>query len=289
MGQETGRRLIGAIQKQTEKVTYFCTSENVSPHLAVHEMRKCFKRIRALLRFYMESPEDFTTNYLNQFQSIGSLLSPVRESYVNIQIFDRITAGNILVQERKIKQARELFLEKNRLQTENLMDKDKELKNILKSVREFKNHLTGSVSTQPSVKQIFAEICNSYLTGYNLYVQTALVADGNELHELRKKLKRLWYQLDFVKYLHPRYFRLKSDQLNKITEYLGDEHDMYVFLSELRTGDFDFKSEEKIILENLVEHQRELNLLKLSPRLKQLFNESPEMFNQKMEKIFKVY
>jgi hypothetical protein len=37
-----------------------------------------------------------------------------------------------------------------------------------------------------------------------------------------------------------------------------------------------------------VEHQRELNLLKLMPRLKQFFNEPPELFNQKMEKIFRL-
>ena len=113
-------------------------------------------------------------------------------------------------------------------------------------------------------------------------------SDAGEWHILRKRMKRLWYQLDFVKFLHPRFFKLKSDQLNKITEQLGEEHDLFIFLNELKSGYLPFDDSELQILENQVEHQRELNLLKLMPRLKQFFNEPPELFNQKMEKIFRI-
>jgi hypothetical protein len=37
-----------------------------------------------------------------------------------------------------------------------------------------------------------------------------------------------------------------------------------------------------------VQHLREINLLKLNPRLKHFFNEPPELFNQKIEAIFKM-
>ena len=286
MGQETGRRLISAIQKQTEKVTYFCTAENVSSNVAVHEIRKCFKRIRALLRFYLESPNIFSPFYLNEFQKAGNLLSPVRESYVNIQIFDRITEGNVHIQERKIKQARELFQGKNRLRTEILIEENDGFNDILNRIQKFDIQLESNPELV-TVKQIYSETCKSYSNGFDRFRQTELITDGNELHELRKKMKRLWYQVDFVQYMHPRFFRLKSNQLNTITELLGEDHDMYVFINELKTFQV-FDDEELVILENLVEHQRELNFVKLIPRLKQLFNESPEQFNQKMEKIFKV-
>ncbi len=287
MGQETGNRLITALQKQTEKVAYFCTAGNVSSNVAVHEIRKCIKRIGALLRFFPKAPGNFSPFYVNEFQKAGNLLSPVRESFSNIQIFDRITAGDKHIQERKIKQARELFQEKNRMRTEILIDKNDGFNTILNFVQKFDGQLKRGTE-HVTVKEIHLEICNSYNSGYHRYKQVELIANGNELHELRKKLKRLWYQVDFVKYMHPRYFRLKSDQLNMITELLGEDHDMYVFLQEIKSGIFEFDSNELLVLENLVEHQRELNLLKLNPRIKQFFNEFPEEFNLKMEKIFKV-
>jgi hypothetical protein len=217
---------------------------------------------------------------------LGKRLSPIRESFMNIQIFEKFASGNTIVQERKIKQAREIFQEKNRLLTENLAKED-EFKSIQKLVRGFEFRLNDKVSERPSVKHIYTELCNSYVTGFNLYNQPEPVTDGNQLHKLRKKLKRLWYQLEFARYMHLRYFRLKADQLNKITELLGDDHDLFVFLRELKSGDFDFKYDEIVTLGNFVEHQRELNRIKLNPRLKQLFNEYPEDFNQKMKKIFK--
>jgi len=287
MGQDTGNRLITAIQKQTEKVAYFCTAGNVSANVAVHEIRKCFKRVRALLRFYPEKPSNLSLFFINEFQKAGNLLSPVRESFVNVQILERLTASDEHIQERKIKQVRELLLDKNRMRTEVLLDKNDGFNTIQNLVKKFDVQLESGAELA-TVKQIYAEICNSYNLGFRLYNQTELITDGNELHELRKKMKRLWYQVDFVKYMHPRYFRLKSDQLNTITELLGEDHDLYVFLQEISSEIYDFDSEELLVLKNLVEHQRELNQLKLNPRLKQFFNEFPEEFNLKMEKIFKV-
>ena len=288
MGQETGNRLITAIQKQTEKITYFCTAEKVSSNLAVHEIRKCVKRIRALLKFYSVTPESYSLLFNKQFQNLGRILAPIRESFVNTQIFERVTSGNALIPERKIKQAKELFQEKNRILTESLVGENGEFSRILKLVQEFEFQIKNSPGELPSVKQVCVELCNSYSLSFLLFDKPELIMDGNELHELRKKLKRLWYQLEFVKFMHPRYFRMKSDQLNKITENLGEDHDLYVFLNELNSDGFDFGSDELLILTNLIEHQRELNQLKMNPRIKQFFNEYPEDFNQKMNKIFKV-
>jgi hypothetical protein len=88
--------------------------------------------------------------------------------------------------------------------------------------------------------------------------------------------------------LHPRYFRLKSDQLNKITEQLGEDHDLFVFLNDVKIDNPGFGTSEMEIIENKVEHLREINLLKLNPRLKQFFNDPPSFFTQKMEQFFKV-
>lgn len=88
--------------------------------------------------------------------------------------------------------------------------------------------------------------------------------------------------------MHPRFFKSKTFQLNNITEQLGVDHDLFIFLNELKSGAYDFDVEEFKILENKISHQREINHVKLFPRLKQFFSESPEIFNQKLEAIFKV-
>jgi hypothetical protein len=101
-------------------------------------------------------------------------------------------------------------------------------------------------------------------------------------------MKQLYYQFDFIRYVHPRFFRPKTYQLNTITEHLGEDHDLFVFLSELQTGEYDFGIEELEILENQVQHLREINRIKLFPKLKQFFIETPETFALKTGAFFKI-
>ncbi len=288
MVQDTGNRLILAFLKQTERIEYFCSSENISPNVSVHEIRKSFKRMRALLKFYIETPENYAEKYNSEIKAAGKILSPIRESYVNIQVFERITEVDSHIPERKTKQAREHLLEKNRALIENGYFGNNLSENILQFVKSFDELPEKAGIDIPTISQMEKQISEGFAESYNFFQRIDQDTNPENMHELRKSLKSLWYQLDFIKFMHPRYFRMKSDQLNKITEQLGEDHDLAVFMEEINQEEYDFSEEEIMILENQVEHQRELNLLKLSPRLRQFFNESPEMFNRKLEKIFRI-
>jgi len=140
----------------------------------------------------------------------------------------------------------------------------------------------------PSQLQFVAELENSYLESYQIYQELTVFSNPEMIHELRKKLKQLYYQFDFIRYVHPRFFRLKTYHLNNITEQLGEDHDLFIFLTELQTGEYGFSNEEFEIIENQVQYLREMNRLKLFPKLKQFFSEQPEVFNLKLREIFKI-
>ncbi|MBK6284496.1 MAG: CHAD domain-containing protein [Draconibacterium sp.] len=288
MPHNAGKRLVEAIKKQLERIEYFSSAANVSPNLAVHEMRKSFKRLRALLLFYDEYPEEFPQEFCIQIKNYGRLLSAMRESYVNIQIFERLTENNNLIADRKIKNAKEKLQAKNREIIDNSFFDSEDFKNLLLFTKSLEQQVVRMEIDRPSQIQLAKQLVISYQKAYDCYQIIGNDSDGDEIHNLRKKLKRLWYQFDLLQYLHPRYFRLKSDQLNKITEQLGEDHDMFVFLNDLKIDNLGFEASEIEIIENQVEHLREINLLKLNPRLKQFFTDPPSFFMQKMEQFFKV-
>lgn len=288
MPHRAGKQLTETIAKQLERIEYFCTAENISSNLVVHEMRKTFKRMRALLRFYKAFPEEFSPDFNLQIKYFGKALTNMRESYVNLQFFERITAGNAMVPERKIRAARELFTEKNRVVVEKGFFAAEGSDTIMK--------FTGVLSTQMvdvslpilSQQQFISELEESYLKSYQIYQELTVFSNPEMIHELRKKLKQLYYQFDFIRYVHPRFFRLKTYHLNNITEQLGEDHDLFIFLTELHTGEYGFSNEEFEIIENQVQYLREMNRLKLFPKLKQFFSEQPAIFNLKLREIFKV-
>jgi len=289
MVQNTGNKLYQSILRQMEKVEYFCNAENISSNQAVHEFRKSFKRLRALLRFYERIPGNEIGPLNEHVKELGRLLSEVRESYLNAGLLGNELRGKGLVPERKIKQVGEKLHRKNK----NLIDDYFAEHRICKSINDFfagfESKLIDAGGRKLGRIHVVEEVKENYkvvFLQYHNFFQGEITAD--ELHSLRKKLKRLFFQLDFVRLLHPRYFKVKSEQLNIITDQLGDDHDLHVFSEELHAKEYGFNAEELRIIENHVEHLRELNQLKLFSRLKQFLSEPPEAFNEKITRTFKI-
>lgn len=288
MVQNTGNRLIQAISHQSAKAAYFCAAENISSNQKIHELRRGFKRLRALLRFFNEVPDSPAVQLNEDIRNFGKLLAPLRESAVNVDLFEKEISNNNHLPEKKIKNARDLLVQKNK----SLVERGFLENNLNNTIRTFfdgfEAFLTKNNGELPVKMHLFNEVSQSYLKSVTVYRQLPANPHPEEWHELRKKLKRLWYQLDFIRFLHPRYFKLKTDQLNKITDQLGDDHDLHVFAEDLLAERYGFDGEELRILTNQIEHLRELNQLKLQPRLKQFFTAPPGEFDQKLERFFKL-
>lgn len=288
MPHDVGKRLKEALTKQLEKIDYFSSVENVSPNLAVHELRKTFKRLRALICFYIDYPEDFSSDHQKQLAYLGRSISEIRESFINIQVFERISSGDLLVPERKMKAYKEHLVNKNK----QLIDKGFFEVEIYLTFQDFGKMLATKLDqfepSKPSLIQVVNQLEITYKEAFDINEQIWAGSDPILIHELRKTLKRLMYQFNFVRYMHPRFFRLKAAQLNKITEQLGEDHDLFVFLEDMKNEDHEFDNEELEIIENKIQHLREINHIKLFPRLKQFFANPPEVFDKNLKTIFKV-
>jgi CHAD domain-containing protein len=288
MPHNVGKKLIEAIGKQLEKIEYFSSVENVSPNLAVHELRKVFKRLRALLRFYSDYPVDFPPDFHKQLAYFGRSISEIRESYINLQVFERICSGDLMVPERKLKVYKDFLTEKNK----NLIDKGYFEVELYLPFLNYGKLLNGKLDqfdlSQPSVIQVVNQLENTYSDAFVINEQIWEGSDPVLIHELRKKLKRLMYQFEFVRYMHPRFFRGKTFQLNNITDQLGEDHDLFVFLEDMKKDQHGFETEELEIIENKIQHLREINHVKLFPRLKHFFADPPDSFNSKLESLFKL-
>ncbi len=279
MPQNAGKRLVEAIGKQLERIEYFSSAENISPNVAVHEMRKTFKRLRALLKFYKDFPEEFSPDFELQIKYFGRSLTSMRESFVNLHLFEKVTSANTMIAERKLKTAREKLAEKNKETIEKEFLESEAYLPMQKFAGNLQRQLESVAVSIPSVTQFIGQLEYSFRQSYEIYIGLDSNSDSDVIHELRKKLKQLYYQFDFIRYVHPRFFRLKTYHLNNITEQLGEDHDLFVFLTDLIESRYDFTDEELEILENQIQHHREINRIKLFPRLKQFFIEQPEVFS----------
>lgn len=286
MVQNPGNKLAQSILRHAGKVEYFCTAENISPNQAVHELRKLFKRLRSLFRFYVHIPESNAETLREQMKQFGRQLAPLRESFVNARLFEEQMRGENLIPDRKMKTAADAFLLQNRTLVGQNLRESSICKEISHFLTNFDTHLKEAGSQEVSAINIVCELSRSYQKCYGIYHALPAEPSAIELHSLRKKLKRLYFQLDFFRMLLPKFFKAKYEQLNMLNDLLGDDHDFQVLTEALQTGDYGFNAEELQILENQAQHQRELLHAKLFPRLKKFFTDPPGEFDRKLEVFF---
>lgn len=260
--------------------------EKVSPNLAVHEIRKSIKRIRALLHFYNGyNKENQYAKFSAGLGHLNTYLAPLRESYVNLMIFERITAGTKLIPERKLKTVRDILTEKNKTIVTGKFYTEIRYKAIQDHINSLELQLKLTENDFPAPRQMMNQLMGSFFKSHSVYHRLDSLTDPELMHDLRKKMKRLWYQVDFLRFMHPRYFKMQSDRLNSITEQLGEDHDLFVFMKELQSLSVITDQNDLNVLFKLTELQQELIRNKLQPRLKQFFAETPEMFAEKIKNI----
>lgn len=286
MVQNAAGKLTHFILNQAETVRNLCLDEDIPPNQAVHELRKSFKRLRALLRFYKDSSGGASEILRKDIRNFGRLLSPLRESCINADLFVRELSGKNLIPQSKARIAGKKLRHKNRKLIKIHFQDRPAVISIGDFFTEFKTRLTDAQCKEVAGIHILREISSSYLQGFFLFRELSGNASAVELHSLRKRTKRLYYQLDFIRLLHPDCFQSKCEQLDIINDLLGNDHDYHLFSVELRSLGSGMNPAETLILENRVDQLRELNFAELFPILNEFFARLPEDFNQELKRVF---
>jgi CHAD domain-containing protein len=287
MVQTIEEKLVKAIQKQAEKVNYYCSAEKVLPDLAIHEIRKSFKRIRALLKFSPNYHQKDVENLVTEIKKLGKVLAPSRESNVNIQILERLSEEIQSVQSDKLTELKMLFAEEHKVILEDALKDRKVFMEIQVLVYDIERKILDWILHIEQQIDVREQICLNYEKAFNLFKQIKKADQDSELHDLRKHLKVLMYQIEFVRNDQPRFFKLKYNELRKLTERLGESHDCSVFLNDLKQNDFDIGTTELVLLEKQILTQFDLKNQKMIKRIQKFFSDFPEVFKDMVYKNYR--
>ena len=235
MNQDIGNRWLSAIRKRGKKIAYFCSAENVPPNFAVHEIRKSLKAIRALLKMQTNPVlREYFKAKMELLAEMGRTLSSARESHVNVTLFDQISETNDLVDRRKMKEIKSRLDNQNRKLIHNIFAGRKIIEKVCLVVHELVSAKELAAYRSLEREEVSNLIINIYNKSFSMYQGLSPESGTEEFHELRKKMKILGYQLEFLQFLNPKYFKGKYVQIKKGSELLGDHHDLEVFRGEMQ-------------------------------------------------------
>jgi len=202
---------------------------------AVHEVRKCFKKVRAALRLVRDELGDDVYREENWcFRDAARPLTQVRDAEVLVEILDKLAPQLAeAIEPGAFAKIREALLANRQEVTRRVLDQERAFAVVkevatreLARLPEWRIEHDGWVALESGLRRV-------YRTGHHALALAAENTSVENLHELRKQAKYLWHQLQLLEASWTGSEKELADQAHKLTTLLGEDHDLAVLRETL--------------------------------------------------------
>jgi CHAD domain-containing protein len=278
--QRRGTRAVRKItRKRIDTALEFLSRKNLSAE-SVHRARKALKKARAALRMLRPGVKEATYRWANEtLRDAARPLSEARDAQV---LGDTLAA----VLNRYGTPARHLQVEALRrtiahhrtVTHQSLLEKPAAIAHSRGLLREARARVaTLSIDAGdwdvlgPGLKRVYSQ-CKRAMTNVESSASPAA------FHEWRKQVKYLRYELTILQPLWPALIDALSDQAHRLTDYLGEDHDLTVLreMAVAHRRDLPDRGFEALLA--LIERRQEQLRKKAMQLGARLFEEKPKRF-----------
>jgi CHAD domain-containing protein len=182
----------------------------------VHDARKRFKEIRALLRLVREPLGDQFAHENASFRDAARDLAAARDADAVIEALDKLALPRTVAKRaRKVIDAQRAS--------------HPPLEPIIENVLEQLVIAHGRLGMWPQLDDSFDTIAPGLLRTYREGRRGMRThRDAEELHEWRKRVKEHWYHAQLLRHVWPEMMKPYADVLSTLSKALGDHHDLHV-------------------------------------------------------------
>jgi len=239
-------------------LTLLADHSESNPHLVVHEVRKSFKKIRALLRlirkghaFYREE------NYF--FRDEARRISEIRDKEAALEALNFIYSQYDRQLYKNVFGGFQDFLDTQR--------KSVEGKPIHDALNEIRNNLKEKytqIDSWPiqvnSFEDIKPNIKRTYQRGVKGLAKSLDTPSTENFHDWRKRIKYLRYQIDLLSAVWPAFLNMLEDELHNLSDLLGTDRDLFLLsrLVEANQEQFNSGDSKYLLIALLNEHRNQM-------------------------------
>jgi CHAD domain-containing protein len=249
----------------------------------VHETRKLFKRIRALLRLVREpigEPVFLRDDAL--VRALGRRLGPARDASVLVRTFALLKKGSgrrfpagLAGFEKDIRARRdEAFVR---------LEKDRTFRRVADALSPLRLRVGGWPLPDGGFDTLERGLTRAFRKGRKLRVSALDSRRDDDLHEWRKRAKELRYDVELFEEARPGPLKAFEKTLGKLTDALGDDHDLAALADALREGS---KGDPRAEVLALVEERRARLQKKARKAGADAYAAKPRKFRRRMKAAF---
>ena len=221
---ENIRRLLNM---QLENIQMHCEAQQKSIHRSVHEIRKSFKRIRAVLRLVRD--EIGYSSYYREnmfYRDLSRRLSEMRSYNVLIDtagILQKDLSNTIPVS--GIEPLLEFLMDRRDKFIEMILLEENIMGHISRELDKAKRRIPDLSFEHDDFRTFRGGLVRIYKQGMRCRDLAKTSPSFHNLHDLRKRMKYLWYQMIILQPIFPGMLKAYADALDNIGERLGLYHD----------------------------------------------------------------
>ena len=260
------------------------TESKLDQHAIVHEVRKRCKKIRAAIRLARPQFEETYQEENAWYRDLARTLSDLRDAEAMIETVDELRERfEAQINTAAIKTVRDaLESERDRMASAEL-DLDKRLKDAVERLREGRERIDTWKLSETGFEGIRGGLIKTYRRGRKAMARAYDEPTPENFHEWRKRVKYHWYHARLLDKTWKRLMKRYAKELKVLSDYLGDEHDLSVFVARVPNMDFgkDHEADVAAVLA-LAERRREELRRHARPLGARVYSEKPRALGKRL-------
>ncbi|MBC8120884.1 MAG: CHAD domain-containing protein [Gemmatimonadaceae bacterium] len=214
----------------------------------VHEVRKSFKRVRAILRLMRDELGEVYLRENACLRDAGRSLSGARDAQVLIETFDTLSDGpseplssGIATGIRETLIKGQNVTGMSRPAQEQVATLITTLKRMQRRVRKWPITRSGWSALADGLKRIYRHGRVSLTTAYK-------EPTAENFHEWRKRVKDLWHHYQILEPIWSEVVSVQAEQAHALADLLGDDHDLSVLRERLVAASEEFGGHSNVAM-----------------------------------------
>jgi CHAD domain-containing protein len=255
------------------------------PAEAVHEARKDVKKIRSALRLVRDEIGDETWRRENEhYREVARTLSSFRDAEILVEALDGLADRFGPEAEGRFDTLRQQLESENRAGHD-----DGSLENAMAEAAAGLAAGRGRIEALPldgdGWELIGPGLHRTYRRGRKRLRAVEEEASVTNLHELRKRVKDLWYQLRLIRDADKHMLGDLADHAHDLSDHLGDDHDLALLRETVqrRRAAFGNPSDKRHLIEEIDQRRGELQFAAISLG-ERIYADKPKRFSKRLEK-----
>jgi CHAD domain-containing protein len=222
--------------EQIDYILEHCDGKEEDVHVSIHEIRKSIKRIRAVLRLIRE--EIGYSSYYREnlfYRDLSRSISDIRTHDVLLHTLEGLKS------DMAAPNTREAFapiidsinVERKKLLS-GMLSRDRLLQDLSSRFMEARKRIHELSIEQDGFEVFSGGFYRTYRQGKNYLKSARKNHNMHLMHNMRKRTKYLWYQVEIIRPIYPGPLKAFSSSLENISEKLGQYHDLSELSSFLK-------------------------------------------------------